>query len=647
MALLKEPADRSSDREAPQAPRSSDREAPQAPRSSDREAPQAPRSSDREAPQATWSSDREAPQAPRLVDEQALAAHLARAGEHLRADRLDDATDEIKDALDLNPGDLRTRNLLGLLHFRAGRFDEALKVYRELLKERESDTALRLNLGLVELRMGHYGEAVEHLGKVVECEPDNTRAQGYYGLALMRAGDLSRARLILKRAGQDELVRQVDKMMAGQASSEPAFAGTGAPRMPGVSGARGTVIRGPSAEMPMIRGPSAEMSAIVADPPRENAANLPTLPRPLRVARAATPPLPPSVAEGDVGLDQEGRQVIAEARQAADAGGHALEAEQPFSPAGPSEATTMMTGTDKGDQDWLMRPASQGLPPPNPSSKSPLRPIPIPVPKERTLAAMAMGQVTQQAQPLSAFVRGHELGPAVDGSAFSITGDGLLVVRVTGPLPTRSIGVVVSTGELTFDPLSRRARGRNLNEPFGEGAFGLFRASGQGMMVISPRGGHFVALALQDESLYLRESVTFAFEDGLHWENGRLPGAGPAPNYGYAGLPDALSRVVQFRGTGQLVLRTDRPLFTVRLGAGQTGFIEVEHLIGWMGRIIPSLLMEEGGVPTPYVECSGEGYLLIEPPPKDGSVAAPAVGAGDLVIPGGMASGAPGEGKGP
>ena len=36
--------------------------------------------------------------------------------------------------------------------------------------------------------------------------------------------------------------------------------------------------------------------------------------------------------------------------------------------------------------------------------------------------------------------------------------------------------------------------------------------------------------------------------------------------------------------------------------------------MGWLGRVIPSLLTDENGLPTPYVECSGEGYLLVEPP---------------------------------
>src|SRR5262245_6729517 len=104
---------------------------------------------------------------PTPSDEQALAVHVPRAGEHLRSHRLDDAAAEIGAALALSQGDLRARNLLGLLHFRAGRFDEALAVYHQLLSEREHDTALRLNLGLVELRMGHNQQAADHLALVV------------------------------------------------------------------------------------------------------------------------------------------------------------------------------------------------------------------------------------------------------------------------------------------------------------------------------------------------------------------------------------------------------------------------------------------------------------------------------------------------
>jgi len=49
---------------------------------------------------------------------------------------------------------------------------------------------------------------------VVAAEPDNQRAQGYFGLALMRAGELGQARDAFHKAGQEELARQVEERMA-------------------------------------------------------------------------------------------------------------------------------------------------------------------------------------------------------------------------------------------------------------------------------------------------------------------------------------------------------------------------------------------------------------------------------------------------
>ncbi|MCS6912991.1 MAG: tetratricopeptide repeat protein [Myxococcales bacterium] len=496
-------------------------------------------------------------------EEQELAVRLGRAAEHLRSDRLDEAAAEITAMLERWPHDVRARNMLGVLHFRAGRFAEARAVYEALLASHGEDPSLRLNLGLVELRLGHLAEAVQHLGWVAGVEPQNTRAQAYYGLALFRSGDLPKARKVLQRAGQEDLVRQIDRMLGEEG----------------------------------VAGPSVEPVPPPAGPP------------------PAGPSPPPASSPGRVAVPLEpqpsprAREAVAEARRAIAASARALEAEQPF---GPPEATS-----GGADRDWQVRAPAQELPPPTPPA--PLRPIPVP--QERTLPPAQIPSAAHAPRSLNQFLQERELAPPTDGSAFGVTASGLLVVRINGRLPMRSLGVVVSTGELTFEPVSRRARGRVLPETFGEGPAGLFYAVGTGMMVISPRGGHFVAISLSEEAVYLREACTFAFEESLHWENGRIPGSGPAP--GHAGLPEALARMVQLRGTGQLVVRTERPLFTVRLAAGQMCFIEVEQLVGWTGRIIPSLLMGEDGSPTPYVECTGEGFLLVEPPPREGNPAQP------------------------
>ena len=53
----------------------------------------------------------------------------------------------------------------------------------------------------------------------------------------------------------------------------------------------------------------------------------------------------------------------------------------------------------------------------------------------------------------------------------------------------------------------------------------------------------FTAVTLDDDILYLREDLVFAFEASLRWENGNVPGLrGKLP-------------VVQFRGDGAVALR--------------------------------------------------------------------------------------------
>ncbi|MBL8632399.1 MAG: tetratricopeptide repeat protein [Myxococcales bacterium] len=145
-----------------------------------------------------------------------LLEHLTTAGELLRRGKMAEAGAEIAAALRISPSDMRALNLLGLLRFQSGQVDEAYAVYSRLVSEHPADPALRLNLGLCELRRNQPEQAVIHLALVVRSEPDNIRALSYYGLALFRAGRLIEARPILLRAGQHELVAEVDAKLGTQ-----------------------------------------------------------------------------------------------------------------------------------------------------------------------------------------------------------------------------------------------------------------------------------------------------------------------------------------------------------------------------------------------------------------------------------------------
>ena len=115
------------------------------------------------------------------------------------------------------PDDDRTKNLLGLVRFRAGRTTTPT-VYRELVSTHAPTISpIRFNLGLVELRMAKHSDAADDLRWVVEQEPKNIKAQGYYGLALMRPA-IWAARDAFLAAGQAEFARQV--MRSARRASE-------------------------------------------------------------------------------------------------------------------------------------------------------------------------------------------------------------------------------------------------------------------------------------------------------------------------------------------------------------------------------------------------------------------------------------------
>ncbi len=128
----------------------------------------------------------------------------------------------------------------------------------------------------------------------------------------------------------------------------------------------------------------------------------------------------------------------------------------------------------------------------------------------------------------------------------------------------------------------------------------------------------FSAVLLDDDILYLREDLVFAFESTLRWESGNVPGLrGKFP-------------VVQFRGDGALAVRLARPLVRVKLSSSGVLFVDADRLAGWIGRVIPRAVVPPAGGPlgARCVECTGEGIVLIEP--RGDGDAAPAVAVVDL-----------------
>lgn len=220
---------------------------------------------------------------------------------------------------------------------------------------------------------------------------------------------------------------------------------------------------------------------------------------------------------------------------------------------------------------------------------------------------------------LGAFLRARVLGQRPSGTAFELTDEGLLVVRVDpeesdargeSGLRLCTTGALACSGTLRFRPLPRITAGLPM-ESFGEGDDGLQIASGTGVVVLSPSGGRFVLLSLRGEALRLREGCLFGFSASLRYECGVMPCA-PGSTAGPPPAPEERA-VVTLRGEGELVLRAAGAPYALRVVPGQRCFVDLARLVGWTASVRPLVHVAPGPGGGAYVECRGDGHVLLEP----------------------------------
>jgi uncharacterized protein (AIM24 family) len=181
---------------------------------------------------------------------------------------------------------------------------------------------------------------------------------------------------------------------------------------------------------------------------------------------------------------------------------------------------------------------------------------------------------------------------------------GALVSPVITAHPTETRRRTVFEAQNRITELMR-FRGRPTERSFGEGATRMHRASGDGALLYAASGRRFTALELDGDAAYLREERVFGFEDGLAFENGRVPSASGAE----------LS-LVHLRGRGGMLLVTAGAPLALEVTPSAPVRLPLAALVGWTGALTPRLaaLAEEGaGAGTPVVELSGEGRVLADP----------------------------------
>jgi len=543
------------------------------------------------------------------LDREAVDQAVSRGSDLLKQGQLEEAQKAFRAALLLDGENPRILALLGLTHFRAGQFGQARPIYEELVERAPTDPSHRLNLGLVYLKLGDSEKAIGSLEASRALDPSQGKAVSYLGLAYARAGRYAEAYRSFLMAGQQDLASEIevnltaaerDSILAQLQRPAPVRAKTptqppritpavGVPETPQVSMPEIVIDRGALA--PEQQQPGIESSAaIVIDRPPVHHEEAPEQQEHRHSEEA---PISQSEAELALGgLEASASNAEPAARVA---GNQAMEIQAP----------------QMSDSLQFVLPEREAVPTPADGQSIVSRAVEIATPS--TSAASPGTKVAWGSTPpvpLSQLATEQLVRPEDGDSTFEVTTGGALVIRVSERVLTRLEGIHVTGGELEFEPAMRKSRGHLTDDKFNYGGTQLHVVSGDGYLIAVPGDKKFTAVSLDDDILYLREDMVFAFEATLRWENGNVPGLrGKLP-------------VVQFRGDGAVALRSDKPLVRVKLPAQGVLFVEATRLAGWIGRVIPRAVVppKHGPMGDVCVECTGEGVVLIDP-----NAAAPAV----------------------
>jgi len=517
----------------------------------------------------------------------AFQSHLGQASTHLRDNNVEAALVELGSALELVPDDRKALGLTGLAHFRASDYESALPVYGKLVALAPEEASYRLNLGLVHLKLGNAEAAVEQLSQSRELDSTLQRTISYLGLAYARLGDYASAFEAFLTCGQKQLASEMEQNLEDDEVEEIRA------RVGGVDENAQTEVApvvSLDAEEPTEDGPIGDVddfAEAVFDAIDELAG------KDEEATREA-------VSDSDiVGERDDSRPGVVAVPMARSASGvvnlpqsrsGVVNVPMSRSASGVLDMPKVPPGSDEATSapDVVVPPAgaiTQAM-----MSAQPFEPSgPIPVPDGR-----------RPTLPLIEFATQRLIRPEEGSQSFEIGAGGVLIVRIDQKVMSRTEEVIVSGGELGFEPATRKVRGASTDEIFGDKDRQMFIVTGHGYLVASPAGQCFAAMTMQDDILYMREDLVFAFEDSINWESGRVPGSE--------------INVVQFRGEGSVAIRTAKPLLSVKLAMEAVIYVEARVLAGWVGRVIPRLVSPAAGGESSalFVECSGEGVVLIE-----------------------------------
>jgi protein O-mannosyl-transferase len=111
-------------------------------------------------------------------------AHNNMGSMFLNADRLDEAAEHFRRALEIKPDNVEAHNNLGIVFSRRSKFQEGIEYFQKALKLNPQDPNAHNNYGLILAYLDRYPEAIEQYRQALQFKPKYPDAHNNLGLAL-------------------------------------------------------------------------------------------------------------------------------------------------------------------------------------------------------------------------------------------------------------------------------------------------------------------------------------------------------------------------------------------------------------------------------------------------------------------------------
>ena len=135
-----------------------------------------------------------------IEDRDRANQHLDRSISLSMCGKLDQAVDEIKKAIAVDPEFAQAHNKLGDYLMKMGLVKEAADAYTRSLQLDPNNQNSNFDLGCALAHLGQHEEALQYLHKALELKPAHTEIYGHIGRILMMRGEIEEAIRNLNRA---------------------------------------------------------------------------------------------------------------------------------------------------------------------------------------------------------------------------------------------------------------------------------------------------------------------------------------------------------------------------------------------------------------------------------------------------------------